>query len=517
MIFLNEDTRARIAVIGDEIAYYLQNYNTEPLEDLIDVDMSMRLMFKRLSTQKTYEEIDYIVISIGSREYYSNIMEVSSLCNLIKEIFPNSSYYVVEGFLVSNDLPFINEKDVEEIEKKRVLFYDEFEANEFQLIGTGQVMSYEPLNNTNTKLLKVMDFVSELKFKNKLSDSKKQNKLGGDPFVKNVDISGEDKEDFSTIYDFLDRFEEIVDSKNIYMKDNSSRYNPDVHQIEIALAFLMSQYEDYIQYEGIFDDETEYMVKLYQKKKGLKQTGIADNETIEDILYDLKIKGFDDDDLGSYLGRKGVEVKLDCPRFKGTLDSVWTMFVNKVIDNFEGGYWNWWQCKNHAWDDMYLKSGETMFGIDRKAGQWDKTSEGRDYFGVIDNEKAKYETIEEFCKVWYHGYMGGSLESLMRDRAGKLMRKSFNDYATYLSDEAYEKVMQDKRLIFHFTYACWNGSGYFQDFAKDINNAVSSGLDCDELVDVAIESRNNAFAGTDWADGNNKVINILKNDSDLKN
>jgi hypothetical protein len=42
MIFLNEDTRARVAVIGDEIAYYLQNYNTEPLEDLIYVDMSKR-------------------------------------------------------------------------------------------------------------------------------------------------------------------------------------------------------------------------------------------------------------------------------------------------------------------------------------------------------------------------------------------------------------------------------------------------------------------------------------------
>ena len=108
--------------------------------------------------------------------------------------------------------------------------------------------------------------MSELKFEGS-NQKTKQDKLGGDPFVKNVDISGEDKEDFSTIYDFLDRFEEIVDSKNIYMKDNSSRYNPDVHQIEIALAFLMSQYEDYIQYEGIFDDETEYMVKLYQKKK----------------------------------------------------------------------------------------------------------------------------------------------------------------------------------------------------------------------------------------------------------
>lgn len=516
MIFLKEDTRARLAIIGDEISYYLQKFGTEPLEDLIDVDMSIRLMFKRLSTQKTYEEIDYLVISIGSREYYSDIMDITPLTDLIKEIFPNASYYVVEGFLVSKDLPFINEKDIEEIEKKRVLFYDEFEANDFQLIGTGKVMSYEPLDNTNTKLLKVLDFVSELKFKGQ-NKTQKQNKLGGDPFIKNVDISGENKEDFSTIYDFLDRFEEIVDSKNIYMKDNSSRYNPDVHQIEIALAFLMSQYEDYIQYEGIFDDETEYMVKLYQKKKGLKQTGIADNETMEDILYDLKIKGFDDNDLGQYLGRKEFEIKPDCPRFKGTLDSVWAMFVNKVIDNFEGGYWNWWQCKNHAWDDMYLDSGETLFGIDRKAGQWDRTSEGKAYFGIIDDEKKKYETIEEFCQVWKYNYFGGDLESTLRVKAGELMRKAFDDNSVYLSDEAYDKVMQDKRLMFHFTYACWNGSGFFQDFAKDMNKAVSEGLDCDDLVDVAIESRNRKLAGTDWEDHNQKVVKILKNDNDLKN
>jgi predicted chitinase/peptidoglycan hydrolase-like protein with peptidoglycan-binding domain len=304
MIFLTEDTRSSIAIIGDEIAYFLQKYNTEPIDGLVDMDMSIRLMFKRLSTQDTFNGVQHVVLSIGSKEYYSDIMDVSQICNLIKEIFPNSNYYIIEGFLISKDLPFINEKDIEEIEKKRLLFYDEFESNDFEFIGTGKVMSYEPLDMTNTKLLKVIDFVSQLKFEDISSFNIKKEKVGGNPFVKNLDISGDDKEDFSTIYEFLDRFEEIVNSGNFYKNNMSKKYSADVHQIEIALSFLMPEFDNYVKYDGIFDDETEDMIMDFQKDNNLSVTGIADEETLEEIFYSLKVKGFDDDDLGKYLGNK---------------------------------------------------------------------------------------------------------------------------------------------------------------------------------------------------------------------
>ena len=304
MIFLTEDKRSSIAIIGDEIAYFLQKYNTEPIDGLVDMDMSIRLMFKRLSTQDTFNGVQHVVLSIGSKEYYSDIMDVSQICNLIKEIFPNSNYYIIEGFLISKDLPFINEKDIEEIEKKRLLFYDEFESNDFEFIGTGKVMSYEPLDMTNTKLLKVIDFVYQLKFEDISSFNIKKEKVGGNPFVKNLDISGDDKEDFSTIYEFLDRFEEIVNSGNFYKNNMSKKYSADVHQIEIALSFLMPEFDNYVKYDGIFDDETEDMIMDFQKDNNLSVTGIADEETLEEIFYSLKVKGFDDDDLGKYLGNK---------------------------------------------------------------------------------------------------------------------------------------------------------------------------------------------------------------------
>jgi hypothetical protein len=44
----------------------------------------------------------------------------------------------------------------------------------------------------------------------------------------------------------------------------------------------------------------------------------------------------------------------------------------------------------------------------------------------------------------------------------------------------------------HLLYACWNGSGFFEDFAETINNEVSNGnTDRDSLYNEAINSRTN--------------------------
>ena len=44
--------------------------------------------------------------------------------------------------------------------------------------------------------------------------------------------------------------------------------------------------------------------------------------------------------------------------------------------------------------------------------------------------------------------------------------------------------------MFHFIYACWNGPGWFQKFANDMDKAVASGItNTDELCKVALNSR----------------------------
>ena len=60
----------------------------------------------------------------------------------------------------------------------------------------------------------------------------------------------------------------------------------------------------------------------------------------------------------------------------------------------------------------------------------------------------------------------------------------------YLTPEALKVVENDPRLTFHFSYAVWNGPGWFKKFAEKINQAVASGItDSDKLVDIALKSR----------------------------
>jgi hypothetical protein len=83
--------------------------------------------------------------------------------------------------------------------------------------------------------------------------------------------------------------------------------------------------------------------------------------------------------------------------------------------------------------------------------------------------------------------------------------------------DALEAVNSDKRLIFHFAYAVWNGPGYFQDFANDMIKSVSEGKTGDELVEEAISSRDNSKLNTkSWTATNNKVKDIMRNDADLQ-
>jgi hypothetical protein len=73
------------------------------------------------------------------------------------------------------------------------------------------------------------------------------------------------------------------------------------------------------------------------------------------------------------------------------------------------------------------------------------------------------------------------------------MTKHYQELSNrFLSDKSKKIVESNNGLKLHFYYASWNGSGFFQQFAKKINQAVDDGIESPEkLLSIAINSRLN--------------------------
>ena len=156
-----------------------------------------------------------------------------------------------------------------------------------------------------------------------------------------------------------------------------------------------------------------------------------------------------------------------------------------VIDKMEGGYYHPDMLKKNPEKFRgYEKSGETMFGIDRKTGgSINQTEAGKKFWQTIDNANAR--------KNWAWLYTGGELKPILYEYASQMMFPQYNRLSnTYLSSKSQEIINSDNRLLFNFIYATWNGEGWFKKFATDFNKKVASGeTDRDKLVDYAIALR----------------------------
>jgi hypothetical protein len=192
------------------------------------------------------------------------------------------------------------------------------------------------------------------------------------------------------------------------------------------------------------------------------------------------------------LGKNNTEVSKDTTSTPSTpgKQSNFRSAVDKIIDNFEGGYYHPDMLKDgRVRDSRYGGSGETMFGMDRQAGKQENTSAGREFWSLIDNENAR--------KNWRHNYMledKPAMASKLKDLIVQIMEPLFiKNMDRFLTPEAKEIVKNNPKLYFNFAYATYNGEGWFEKFAKIINSEVAKGnTNPESLVDIDIMNRKNS-------------------------
>ena len=316
----------------------------------------------------------------------------------------------------------------------------------------------------------------------------------GEPILATQDTKDDEEK---TTDDKRQKFFKLLKNFNNIVKSNETINNDsDSTKKSILNRFFGFVKKDTkIQGSETIDDYITSKIKELQKEKGLPETGVYDDKTVDALFKDTLIS----------LGYK-INNSNETPSKETTTKTQTKGFANfaeitkRVIDKFEGGYWNGSTpenvrtakkgiCSNHPKGSMG-KSTETMFGLDRYNGNIESTPEGKQFFKIIDDEKDSLG-LENFCKKWKWLYRGGDKEAELKDLAVKIMERSFNrNMSNYVKDpETKNIIMSDPGLLLHMSYATWNGPGHFKKFAKNLENAVKEGKKGKELVDLAVKNR----------------------------
>jgi peptidoglycan hydrolase-like protein with peptidoglycan-binding domain len=279
----------------------------------------------------------------------------------------------------------------------------------------------------------------------------------------------------------LNQFYELLKSnkelKNLTGIENPIPVDKSVELLQTGLQFLGFLLPKW-GIDGRFGNETEDAVKKFKKKYGLGTDGIMLNNDLISLFSILIIKGFDDFNMSNVEKEKDLNLI-----FPSTSGDNFKQVTKKVINKIEGGYYN----PDWHYNSAMGRSGETMFGIDRKhGGKLNTSPPGVEFWNIID----KYKTKD----VWKHGYRGGNLEEKLIDLVVKIIQPYYEELSQrYLTPESIKIINTNEPLLFHFIYAAWNGAGFFKKFASDINREVKRGnINKDELKDIAINSRKNS-------------------------
>ena len=143
-----------------------------------------------------------------------------------------------------------------------------------------------------------------------------------------------------------------------------------------------------------------------------------------------------------------------------------------VIDGLESGYYHPNMKAKYSLNNQRKlgDSGETLFGLDRKHGTNPLATypEWNEFWSLVDAAGASYK--------WAHYYIPqGDLGVKLKELAAKIMYRWFSALSKkYISKNAAAVIADDDRLILHFSYASWNGEGWFRRYAIALNAAVKN-------------------------------------------
>jgi predicted chitinase len=296
----------KTAMFGDELIYFLYDDDIDILKNLTAKYQTMNQLILDMETMVANPTYDHVFFSIGTDDKFENYTDIATLSKSVRRIFPNANLYVIRA-IVDEDYFYSETEDevIKNLELQIDNFYKQFQKYNIKVVGSYNSVDYG-LGITKQKMNVIKNEIAKhiIEDITDINPELEDNKMN-EPFVDvtNKKIEGDDETDFDTIYEFLERFEDIYKSGNVYSKRINSSYKLDVEQIQIALNFVL---RSNIEITGKYDLPTENEVIEYQKSKGLDETGLCDSETLEELFYDLKIKGFEDDDLSYFLRELGV-------------------------------------------------------------------------------------------------------------------------------------------------------------------------------------------------------------------
>lgn len=153
-----------------------------------------------------------------------------------------------------------------------------------------------------------------------------------------------------------------------------------------------------------------------------------------------------------------------------------------IINNLEGGYFHPDMFKdgrlppNENAMRIYRTSGETLFGLDRRAGH-DLFYEQSRIDGTLRFKDADsyyfwhtLDTMSSRYRIPWNSRLG-AYGNYLSYIASRIMYKQFASYSNkYLDPVAFNNVLHSAYLTVVMIYATWNGPGFFRTYARIINS-----------------------------------------------